>query len=216
MADDVRRRMRDMAENLHHTMRAVFDTECYHGVYSGGPNAGERFATCEVLADRLLPIIPEPDPKRVYVDITDPTTGKYLGTADSFETGEAWAWGYLYGIGAKVNDGQKILVCAKSTGAYSIVISGGILERGEDWQAARLEASLEKATQAVQLARKALEAHVAARMAKTPKLILTATDKVAAAMEARKAGQPYKHLLPTTEELEAEQNGTSKKEEPHG
>ena len=203
MADDREKRLKDMAGNLHHTMKAVFDTECFHGVYSGGPKDGQSFATCEILAERLLPIIPEPDPKRVCVDMTDLTTGKYLGMADSFEAGEAWAWGYLYGIDSKLNDGRQILVCAKSTGAYSIVISGAILERGDDWQAARLEASLEKATQAVQLARKALEAHVATRMAKTPKLILTATDKVAAAMEASKAGQPYKHLLPTTEELEA-------------
>lgn len=259
MADAREELRKHMVGNLHHTMKAVFDTECYHGVYSGGPKDGQSFATCEELADRLLPIVPEIPEDQIYVDITDFTTGKYLSTADTFDGGEHWAWGYLHGIGSRINDGKKILVHAKSTGAYSIVISGAILERGDDWEYTVLNGKREAALKAAEDAQRALDEHLIARMAKEdaarmdpedeytpqlattrggastagphefesetgmegrcycgypaqhhihqipeePKLILTASDKVAAAKAARKAGQPYRHLLPTNEELEA-------------
>lgn len=105
----------------------------------------------------------------VYVNMTDPATGKWLAVADSFDGGEHWAWGYLHGIGATVNDEHRVLVHAKSTGAYSIVIAGGILESGEDWEGACLERDLDAAVQAAKAASKALDAHTAARKAEEKK-----------------------------------------------
>lgn len=213
MADAMQELWKHMAANLHHTMKAVFDTECYHGTYSGGPKNGQSFATCEILADRLLPIIPEAR-EIAYVEIIDLDSNEPLSVADSFDGGEHWAWGYLTGTGSKINDGRQILVHHKGTGAYSIVISGAILERGEDWEYTVLEGKRKAALKAADDAQRALDEHLIARMAKEdaaeaekPKLILTARDKVAEALKARKAGQPYVHLLPTLAEWEAEQHG---------
>lgn len=43
-----------LAHVLHHTQEHIFDTECYHGTYSGGASNGEEFATCEILARAVL------------------------------------------------------------------------------------------------------------------------------------------------------------------
>lgn len=45
-----------LARVLHDASEHYFD-ECYHDTYSGGMNHGEPYATCELLAARVLEVL---------------------------------------------------------------------------------------------------------------------------------------------------------------